>query len=259
MRLQWRYLRWPFIVAAILFLGSFIPAVKNSFIKTTAMPVHFTQDLGDRVIGSVKLLLNIGTLARENGQLQSRVNELSALEITNKELTHENELLRRELQFSASQPKKGLIAAEVISRTSSTNEESILVNKGTNQGFKKGMAVIAQGYLVGTVAESLADTSRVVLITSTESLVPSVLQNSRSVGLLKGGAQGLIIDEVPRDVTMSPEEGIVTSNIGDIIKSGIPIGEIKVIISGKSDVFQSARIHSPIDFNRLEVVFGVSA
>ncbi len=150
-----------------------------------------------------------------------------------------------------------LIAAQVISRSSSVSQQSIIVDKGTENGFFEGMAVVAQGYLVGTVEQSFPRTSRIRLLTSVDSLIPVVLQNSRSIGLLKGGAEGLIIDEIPRDVTIQAGEAVVTSHIGDVVKSGIPIGKVAAVLTGKSDVFQTARLNPSIDLSRLEVVFGV--
>ncbi len=137
------------------------------------------------------------------------------------------------------------------------SQQSLVINKGTNDGFAKGMAVVAQGFLVGRVEEALTHTSRVLLLTSSESLLPVVLQNSRSVGVLRGGASGLAIEEITRDVSISIDEAVVTSNIGDVIKSGIPVGKVTSVVAGKSDVFQSANVNSPIDLSRLEVVFGV--
>lgn len=246
------------MVVAVLLLYAFvlIPPVKNSLLVATSPVVRFTRMKLEGVSAAFSVLTAIPELARENGALRNEVSELSAVAIRNKELEHENNLLRQELSLKPSQNSK-LIAAQVISRTSSVGQESLLVNRGSNDGFFDGMVVISQGYLIGRVTEILPQSSRVTLITSPESLLPVVLQESRSVGLLKGGPEGLLITEVPRDVVMKPDEAIVTSNIGDVVMNGIPIGKVATVLSASSDVFQSARLTSPIDFYRLELVFGM--
>lgn len=257
MRLSGRLLRWPIILAVSIALISLIPPARGLVLEAVSPVVLLLRQKGEGIIDGVKTLTLLGSLPKENGALRAKVTELSALEIQNNELRHENNLLRQELHLLSSDASKSLIAAQVVSRSVSVSQQSILVDKGTNDGFKEGMAVISQGYLVGRVVETTNTTSRIMLITSAESLLPIVLQDSRSVGLLKGGTEGLIVDEIPRDVTIKPEEAIVTSPVGDVIKSGIPVGKIQTLVSGKSDVFQSARVASPIDFSRLEVVFGV--
>lgn len=256
MRSTWRKLQWPFIGLLLIVVMSFIPVVRNSILIGLSPLVAATRHTGEAVIDFAALIRAIPTLSSENGTLLGRINELQALEVKHKELAHENELLRKELSLSPAQSDT-LIAAQVISRASSVSQQQIVINKGTKDGFVKGMAVVAQGYFIGQVEEALDSTSRIDLITSVRSLVPVVLQNSRSVGLLKGGAEGLVIDEIPRDVSIGSGEALVTANLGDMVRGGLPVGSVSTVLSGQSDVFQSARIHSPIDFSRLEVVFGV--
>ncbi len=257
MRIHWRWFRIPLALVVLLYGLSFIPLVRDSFERALSPLVLFVRHTGEGWLNGLSVIRSIPTVVNENGQLRAQVNELAAQKIKNQELEHENELLRKELSLSSPDRSSNLIAAEVISRSSSVSQQSITVNKGLEDGLTKGMAVIAQGYFVGRVEDALPHTSRVTLLTSVNSLIPVVLQNSRSLGLLKGGATGLIVDEIPRDIAVSVDEAVVTSNTGDIIKSGIPVGKVASVLSGKSDVFQSVKIISPIDLSRLEVVFGV--
>ncbi len=205
---------------------------------------------------SWRTIRSIPIIAKENGQLQSRVHELEAVAIKNTELQHENDILRKELSLTAN-PSTQLVAAQVISRSVSVTQQRLLLNKGTSDGMTNGMGIIAQGFLVGYVDNAMENTAEVVLVTSAEAHVPVVLQNSRSLGLMKGGAFGIVVEEIPRDISITQGESIVTTTTGDIIKGGIPVGTVGAILSTQSDVFQSVRIISPIDFSRLEIVFGV--
>ncbi len=253
----WRLLRWPLVVCLFVYGLYVVPLTRDAFIRVTGPFVMVTRQALERVADSLNVIIAIPHLAKQNGELQAQVHDLQAQLIAMQEIKHENDLLRNELKLGALDTSDTRIPAQVISRTDSVSLQVITVNKGTRDGFTKGMAVIAQGYLVGRVDEALPHSSKVTLLTSVDSLLPVVLQNSRSVGILKGGTEGIVVDQIPRDVTIAPGEAVVTSNLGQTIKSGIPVGTVSVVLTGKSDVFQSARVSSPIDLSRLEIVFGV--
>ncbi len=250
-------LRWLLVACLLVWGIHFVPFLRDGSIRLLGTPIRATRHVADSIASSFRVLGMIPTLARDNAKLQAEVNEKNAQTVELVELQHENSLLRQELNLIAPDQKKSLLSAEVISRSASVTQQSLVINKGSSEGFAKGMAIMAQGYIIGTVDDTLAHSSRIKLITSVESLLPAVLQESRSVGLLRGGPEGLQLDEIPRDVTIHPGEALVTSNIGDVIKSGLPVGRVESVLSGSSDVFQSARVVSPIDFSRLEIVFGL--
>jgi rod shape-determining protein MreC len=251
-----RILRYLLVTALIFYLLSWIPIVRD-FIRFSSTPIiRPLRHLSESIRNSVQVVFTISSVAEENGKLRAKVNELSAVSIKNAELSHENELLKRELQLSP-QTNRNLVAAQIISRTASVSQQSVIINKGKDDGFNEGMAVVAQGYLVGRATDVLPRTSRVVLITSAESLLPVVMQKSRSIGLLKGGVEGLFVDEIPRDVIIDAGEAVVTSSIADVVPSGLPVGTVSEVVSESSNVFQTARISTPIDLSRLEIVIGV--
>jgi rod shape-determining protein MreC len=255
MRSSWRSLQFFILFCLVVYGVSYLPIAQDVVRLSTAPLVQFTRRIGESVIENIRVVFMISTLSKENGALRAKVNELSAISIVNNELKHENELLRKELSLAESNAT--LIAAQVISRNASVSQQALVVNKGKKDGFSKGMAIIAQGYLIGRVQEANEATSQILLLTSSESLLPVVLQNSRSVGVLRGGTAGLTIDDIPRDIAITLDEAVVTSNVGDVVKSGIPVGKVTSVISGKSDVFQSASVALSVDLSRLEVVFGV--
>jgi rod shape-determining protein MreC len=243
-------------VIGILLISTFLPPVRNIVLSSTSPVVMPLRRAIESTARSWRTLVSIPIIAKENGRLSSRVHELESVVIKNAELQHENDILRKELNLSAN-PSTELIAAQVISRSVSVTQQRLLLNKGTNDGMAQGMGIIAQGFLVGYVDKAMANTAEVILVTSAEAHVPVVLQNSRSLGLMKGGAFGIVVEEIPRDVAITQGEAIVTTTTGDIIKGGIPIGTAGTVLSTQSDVFQSVRVASPIDFSRLEIVFGV--
>lgn len=243
-------------VALLLYLLSLIPIVRDFMRFSSAPIIRPIRHASESIKNTVLVVFSISSVAEENGKLRAKVNELSSVAIKNTELTHENELLKRELQLTP-QSNGNLIAAQIVSRTASVSQQSVIINKGRDDGFREGMAVVVQGYLIGRATDVLPRTSRIVLITSVESLLPVVMQKSRSIGLLKGGVEGLFVDEIPRDVSIDTGEAVITSSIADVIPSGLPVGTVREVVSESSNVFQTARISTPIDLSRLEIVFGV--
>lgn len=243
-------------VGLLLYLLSLIPIVRDFMRFSSAPIIRPIRHVSESIKNTVQVVFSISSVAEENGKLRAKVNELSSVAIKNAELTHENELLKRELQLTP-QSNGNLIAAQIVSRTASVSQQSVIINKGRDDGFREGMAIVVQGYLIGRATDVLPRTSRIVLITSVESLLPVVMQKSRSIGLLKGGVEGLFVDEIPRDVSIDTGEAVITSSIADVVPSGLPVGTVSEVVSESSNVFQTARISTPIDLSRLEIVFGV--
>lgn len=245
-------------IGLVLTIVWLVPMAHGRVVTLVSPVIVAIRRTGESVQSTVKSVRAIPYLTKENKEVNQKILELQSVTIENEELRHENRVLRQELGFSQTETGK-TVPALVVSRTSSIVGQTIVINKGQTEGITRGMPIIAQGYLVGTVKSVTPTTSVVTLITSANSIVPVVLQQSRSVGLLRGGAQGLILEEIPRDVTLASDEALVTSPLGEVVKSGIPVGRVSVLLGSKSDVFQSARVISPIDFSRLEIVFGVKS
>jgi rod shape-determining protein MreC len=107
------------------------------------------------------------------------------------------------------------------------------------------------------VTEARSDNSEVTLITDYNSLVPVILQDSRGTGLIRGGLGGLVVEDVPLNIAIKPNENLVTSGLGGQIPGGIAVGKAQEVISKSGEIFQKVTIVSPIDFSKLEVLFVV--
>ena len=75
-------------------------------------------------------------------------------------LESENNLLKEELNF-VKEKKINTIAAKIITGVSDSLSKSVIINRGSNSGLEKGMAVMAgQGVVIGKVYEVYADYRR---------------------------------------------------------------------------------------------------
>jgi rod shape-determining protein MreC len=200
------------------------------------------------------VLTSIRDLARENAALRGQVVELQA-EIANlKEVRHENDVLRGELQFSK-QSQDTYVTAQIVGRTATGIIKDLVINQGTNDGVAVNQAVVAQGYLVGMI-NSVTDTqATVMLVSHPHALIPVSLQDSRSTGMLRGGISGLTMSDILIDAAASKGETVVTSGLGGLLPPGVPIGRIAEIESRAGDITKKATVTSPLDATKLEIVF----
>lgn len=191
-------------------------------------------------------------LRKENLSLKNEIAELG-------EVRHENEVLKKELAFSQneSQSEKSLLPAEIVGRSPNSFSEFLIINRGSEDGVSENQAVVSEGFLIGKIVDVTSKTSKVFLINNSTSLVPVVLQNSRGTGLLRGGLDGLAVEDITLDSKVETGENVLTSGLGGELPSGLIIGTVEKIISKSSEIFQKVSVVSPVKLSRLEIVFVV--
>lgn len=187
-------------------------------------------------------------LINENLQLQSNLAKLQ-------ETKYENEILKKELNFAnTGSDNLKLVPAAIIGKASGYLK-SVTIDKGGKDGLSEGMAIISQGFLVGTVSEVRPDNAEITLVTDYNSLIPVVLQESRGTGLIRGGLGGLIVEDIPLNIGIKPNENVITSGLGGLIPDGLAIGKVREVVSKPGEIFQKVAVVSPTDFSKLEVLF----
>jgi rod shape-determining protein MreC len=256
-----KYIKFIIFIVCLLVLGLFfapeLVLVKDFFYKAVKPFSQKISAVTNNVGGIISDIKNIRNLQRENYDYKKENDELKAKIASLNEVSHENEVLKKELGFVGASPEKELIPARVINKSPASFFQNIRIDKGASSGVEKGKAVLSEGYLVGIVQDVGADYSDVTLITDSRSLVAVVLQDSRGTGLLRGGLKGLIMEDIPLDIKTKNGEMVVTSGIGDGLPSGIAVGQVENIISSTSEIFQRATIKSPIEFGNIEFAFVV--
>lgn len=103
-------------------------------------------------------------LEAENQRLQEQIQAQEANDVVNRSsIAQFYDLLAiNDLEFPGSYQR---VAAYVVGQTPNNLDQVIEINKGTNDGIREGMAVIAPSGLVGKVTAALPDRARVMLVT----------------------------------------------------------------------------------------------
>lgn len=266
-----RILRWkiPLIILLVIVLVGTIHYTSTSrpnitrlegFLRDMLTPFQWAfskiQGFFQRQIDQVKSLRG---MKERNEELQERVRQLEAEVFALRNYERENEWLREALDFR-SEEEHNLLVAEVIGRSPSNWESTIILNKGEVHGVTSGMAVVTNVGIVGTVVTSSRHSSTVLLIIDAQSAVGGLVQTSGDLVLVEGGQLSrdrLMAKPLSRDTVVEVGDVIITSGLSRIYPKNLPIGEVVAVESRQYDLSFAAEIRPYVDFNRLEYVLVV--
>ena len=150
------------------------------------------------------------------------------------------------------------VAAQVIGSSGSDQSRILYIDKGSNDGVKPDMAVIAPDGIVGKILRVLPSTSQVLMINDQLSGVGATLEKTRLQGILAGQPNGtLMIKYIMKDEKVESGESVVTSGGDRIFPKGLPIGRVVESSSGK-DMFLNIRVRPAANLSKLEEVLVVT-
>ena len=209
-------------------------AYRSSFIAS--MPENYIQKLNIQFIEHMDVYKNY----KKNELL---FDELKKKQLSNEFLISENNRLR-ELINESIQSKD--IYAKVLIDRDSPYLKSIILNKGSKDNVKLGMAVLDDSYLVGKIIEVNYTNSRVLLLSDLNSKIPVLLEPQSLHAVLSGSGKNHGVIEYTKEEynnKLDIEDKIIvyTSGYGGLFKPGLPVGEItenKKIINFFSDFQQ---------------------
>ncbi len=180
-----------------------------------------------------------------------KIENSDQLKLQNEFLTAENKKLRELLDESINSQE---IFARVLIDKDSPYLKSVVLNKGTKDKVKIGMAVIDEVYLVGQIIEVNFSNSRALLLSDLNSKIPSVLEPDDIQAVVSGtGSNFGTIEHTQIDYKqgfINKEIIAYTSGLGGLFKPGIPIGKIDSSSEGQINFFS--------DFTQLNYVKIVS-
>ncbi len=201
--------------------------------------------------------------------LQVRVDQLERENEELRELQGEYQLLTALFDYATESPTNERVLATVIGRDPSPLFQSIIIDKGTDDGVQVGMPVDSERGLVGQVFRTTRDSAMVMLIVDRSSGIPSRLSASRATGLVHGNGRGnaLQMDWIPLETNVEIGDMVLTSglvgqfNQGLLVgrfPKGLVIGRVTNISRNEAEILQTARVQSAVDFDDLELVFVIT-
>ena len=218
------------IALIIFFLDVYgFTAVKTarSFINDVVYRVTYLVSAPTRMFPN----LNSGitshlNLKKENEELKQVIENYKRLELNLEFLTNENQSLKKVLNAENISNVSNLVLSKVLVDRNSPFLKSILINKGSRAGIKKGMPVTQNKYLVGRVVETNYLSSRVLLLGDLNSRIPVTLGTDGAQAILAGsGSRHTRLEYLPEGYEIEEGISVFASGKDGVFFPGTPIGQ----------------------------------
>jgi rod shape-determining protein MreC len=227
-----------FSLLTLIFLSIFVIILSNFDIKV----IRYTKFVINELVYRSSYLISIpeNKIQKIKNQLtahleiynnyqeiKSELNILKEEKLTNEFLKLENKKLRNLINESVSSEE---ILAKVLIDKESPYLKSIVLNKGSKDNVKIGMAIMDGFYLAGKVIEVNYTSSRALLLSDLNSKIPVMLLPDRIQAVVSGTGKNYGIIEYTKekkDKEINEKDRIIyTSGFAGLFKSGIPIGRM---------------------------------
>ncbi|MDA9152761.1 rod shape-determining protein MreC [Candidatus Pelagibacter sp.] len=178
------------------------------------------------------------------------LNNLKEKKLSNDFLILENNKLR-ELINETIQSED--VYAKVLVDKDSPYLKSIVLNKGSKDNVKIGMAIVDKSYLVGKIIEVNYTNSRALLLSDLNSKIPVLLEPIDIHAVLSGTGTNHGVIEYTKDEYKQKINGnemiVYTSGYGGLFKPGMPVGKINT-----NNINKDSEVSFFSDFRQLDYV-----
>ena len=198
-------------------------------------------------------------LRQHNTELEAEVSRLQTQIIELQQQLSETNVLSALVDFARANPENRYQAAAVIARDPSPFLHYVIINRGSDDGLRRGMPVVTQQGLVGRVAAVTAGAARVQLITDPGSTVNVQLEPIGAQAALHGSlTSDITLDMIPQEINIKPGDLVLTSGLGGSYPSNILVGQVSGIRSQDQDIFQRATLQPVVNFSQLAIVLVIT-
>ena len=195
----------------------------------------------------------------ENERLRKRVQTLEVEWQRLLEAEATNRRLQQLLDFRSELPA-GAITASIIASSATSWFQSCVLNKGSADGLRKGMAVVTPMGVVGKVVTVTRRTAKVLLLTDPNSGIDVLVQRTRSRGIVSGSLEsGTVLKYMKRSEDVQEGDRLVTSGLDDVFPKGLLVGTVIKVRKQNLGLFQSVEVWPAVQAARVEEVLVVAA
>ena len=201
-------------------------------------------------------ITSYGDVSEENLRLKARIDELEGQALQGEAGREELEeaLALLGVDFIGDIPT---VAARVVGAPVSNFEQTIELDKGTDDGIDVDMPVVSWDGLVGRVVQASRSRSMVRLVTDPGSSVGVRFARSNEIAIAEGeGAdREMSVGFVETNVELRRRELAVTSGLNDsVFPAGIPVGRVVTAESTPGELQQRVTMKPVADLEHLRFV-----
>jgi rod shape-determining protein MreC len=215
--------------------------------ETINISLQNLRDVWKRYLFLVGLEDENRRLRKQNADLMEQLNRY-------REGPLEAMRLQKLLELRESFPQRA-VAARVINRNRSSLFKTLLINKGTADGLRVGLAVLSDQGVVGRIIETSWHASRVLLLTDGNSNIDGLIQRSRAQGILQGaGSAGCSLKYISRTEEVLAGDVVISSGLSGVLPKGLLLGVVTGASRKEGGLFQKIDVAPAVDFEKLEEV-----
>ena len=218
---------------------------RSSFI--VSIPENYLKDLNIKI----KEHLSFHDQFKKN---EIELNDLREKKLSNDFLILENNKLRELINETVQSED---VYAKVLVDKDSPYLKTIILNKGSKNNVKIGMAIVDNSYLVGKIIEVNYTNSRALLLSDLNSKIPVLLEPIDVHAVVSGTGKNYGVIEYTKDEYGQKIRGkeiiVYTSGYGGLFKSGLPVGTILA-----DNLNKESKVSFFSDFRQLDYVKIVS-
>ena len=191
-------------------------------------------------------------LAEENSKLRNLLKNSYANYLVTREMIKDS-VLKQQYSY---------IVAKVVNNSTDRKNNYLTLNRGSEQGIKKGMAVICGQGVVGIVKEVSTNFSSVMSVLHSKVTVPSSIKKYGETGLLIWGETNDYrfgeMKNIPSHLKLLKGDTILTSSYSSIFPAGIMVGTIEQVSQITGNTFNNLKIRLSTDFGKISYVYIVN-
>ena len=211
------------------------------------------------VVGGARTLwddyLALRTVRSENERLRQEVARMQIALQQERALAQRSRTLEQMLGLR-SQSNLATVAAAIIAGSASPDFRTLTIDKGTADGLRPDMAVIAPAGVVGRVITPSARAAKVQLLIDRNAAAGVLVERSRAQGVVEGTGGDLRLNYLSSTADLQTGDVVVTSGIDGIYPKGFVVGRIESVERGRI-AFGAIVIRPAVDFSSLEGVLVV--
>jgi rod shape-determining protein MreC len=164
--------------------------------------------------------------------------EIDTLKLENQELKSELAMSDRAKAlslFAARTPSK-MLAARIIGNLNGATNKVAFVDRGSNAGVQKGMAVVTADGIAGKVLESYPTASQILMVDDPGFAAGVISQKNHVRGILMGLGHGRCkIEFVQNEEKVDVGEIFYTSGDDRVFPKGMPAAKVMAVSTGTTD------------------------
>ena len=227
------------IFILLSFVIFFLDRGDNKYLKNIRYAINDTIIYSSVILKSpFNFILETSKSVTNFFQKDNQINENKLISLENKVERLKNENISISLQLKNLKKISGeelykyeTIQAKVLLYRSNILHETIIINKGKNDGIKVGDPLIKNNILVGKILKTNFNTSHGILITNLNSRIPVRIGKNNYKAIVVGNPKSekqLNLEFLPKEFTFEDGDYIYTTSINNIMPEGILVGQIKL-------------------------------